>query len=195
MRSRERPTEKPPSANETCTQFRRIERSIPASVCITFFSSPPFFFFIIRDRTTRHYRSESDDEKGEKKKFRVKSVTLYLEVVLVAALNVVGLSSRGMKRIFDRLFHLIFPTSTYFSQSIPRKCRKCKSFFNSISVVKRLRISNLRRIYDEFTVGRALTSDAIAKICNNYSNESINYVLIMNFADDWWWSATFMTNA
>lgn len=194
MRSRERPTEKPPSANETCTQFRRIERSIPASVCITFFSSPLFFFFIIRGRTTRHYRSESDDEKGEKKKFRVKSVTLYLEVVLVAALNVVGLSSRGMKRIFDRLFHLIFPSFTYFSQSIPRKCRKCKSFFNSISVVKRLRISNLRRIYDD-TVGRALTSDAIAKICNNYSNESINYVLIMNFADDWWWSATFMTNA
>lgn len=67
MRSRVRPTQKPPSGNQTCTQFRWIERSIPCSVCIPFFL---FFFLslgVVRHAITIAKATRERERKREKK--------------------------------------------------------------------------------------------------------------------------------
>lgn len=151
MRSRVRPTQKPPSGDRTCTQFRWIERSIPFRVYT-------FFFFIIRGRTTRYYHSESDErerERKEEKEISRKVGWLCTLRLLGCALNTgrVGYlfqRSRIQKNfiIISLLFFCVF---LVFAQ-------RCESFFNSIvfSGAKRLQISNLWRIYDEFRTNVAL---------------------------------------
>lgn len=67
MRSRVRPTQKPPSGNQTCTQFRWFERSIPCSVCIPFFL---FFFLslgVVRHAITIAKATRERERKREKK--------------------------------------------------------------------------------------------------------------------------------
>ena len=67
MRSRVRPTQKPPSGNQTCTQFRWIERSIPCSVCIPF-----FLFFFLSLGVVRHAitiaKATRERERGKERR-------------------------------------------------------------------------------------------------------------------------------
>lgn len=101
MRSRVRPTQKPPSGNQTCTQFRWIERSIPCSVCIPFFL---FFFFIIRGRTTRYYHSESDERERERKREEKEEKEVSRKVGWLCTLRLLGcaLNTGRVGYLFER---------------------------------------------------------------------------------------------
>lgn len=151
MRSRVRPTQKPPSGDRTCTQFRWIERSIPFRVYT-------FFFFIIRGRTTRYYHSESDErerERKEEKEISRKVGWLCTLRLLGCALNTGRVGYLFQRSRIQKNFIII---SLLFFYVFLVFAQRCESFFNSIvfSGAKRLQISNLRRIYDEFTTNVAL---------------------------------------
>lgn len=118
MRSRERRNRPPKRARS----FVESRDRYPLPCVLPFFL--PFFFLSLG--VVRHAITVAKARGKERK--RNFAVTLE-----VAALNVVGLSPRRMKRISSIIIHLIFPSSTHFSKKyLRKKWRKCKSFLTRL---------------------------------------------------------------
>lgn len=150
MRSRVRPMQKPPSGDRTCTQFRWIERSIPFRVYTFFFLS----LGVVRHAITIA-KATRERERKEEKEISRKVGWLCTLRLLGCALNTGRVGYLFQRSRIQKNFIII---SLLFFYVFLVFAQRCESFFNSIvfSGAKRLQISNLRRIYDEFTTNVAL---------------------------------------